>query len=63
MGVKVVISLDAHDADDFDNLPFGVSTARKGWLERGDVMNCLTAAGFAGWLEKRREARGVRLKA
>lgn len=63
MGVKVVISLDAHDPDDFDNLPFGVSTARKGWLEKGDVTNCMTAAGFAGWLEKRREDRSAKPKA
>jgi DNA polymerase (family X) len=54
LGAKFVISLDAHSAIDLDYLPYGVSTARKGWLEAGDVLNCLSVKDFGKWLSKRR---------
>lgn len=39
MGVKVAISTDTHRIDDLDYIRFGVSQARRGWLEAGDVVN------------------------
>ncbi len=39
MGVKVVISTDAHRVIDFDLIRFGVGQARRGWLEPEDVLN------------------------
>ena len=41
-GVKTSINPDAHSVDGFQNLAFGVKWARKGWLERADVINCLS---------------------
>ncbi len=38
-GVLVAISSDAHSIRDFDNLYYGVGQARRGWLEKGDVLN------------------------
>ncbi|MGE5241146.1 MAG: DNA polymerase/3'-5' exonuclease PolX [Bacteroidota bacterium] len=38
-GVLVAISSDAHSTQDFDNLLYGVGQARRGWLERKDVLN------------------------
>ena len=40
-GVKCVINPDAHRAGDLQYLWFGIKLARKGWLTRSDVMNCL----------------------
>lgn len=40
-GVKCVINPDAHRASRLQDLHFGVGIARKGWLTREDVMNCL----------------------
>ncbi|MGA9032885.1 MAG: DNA polymerase/3'-5' exonuclease PolX [Sulfuricaulis sp.] len=37
--VLVAISSDAHSAQDFDNLVYGVGQARRGWLEKKDVLN------------------------
>ena len=37
--VLVAISSDAHSTQDFDNLVYGVGQARRGWLERKDVLN------------------------
>jgi DNA polymerase (family 10) len=42
-GVRVAIGSDAHTADQLSLISFGVDTARRGWLEKGDVVNCLSA--------------------
>lgn len=39
LGVKVVISTDAHSTGDLGLLRFGISQARRGWLEAEDVIN------------------------
>jgi DNA polymerase (family 10) len=39
MGVKIVISTDAHSKADLDLMRFGVWQARRGWLEKEDVLN------------------------
>ena len=40
-GVKCVINPDAHGIERLQELWFGVGVARKGWLTKADVMNCL----------------------
>ena len=41
-GVKLVVDSDAHGADTLEKLRFGVATARRAWLTRGDVANTLS---------------------
>ncbi len=41
--VPLVIGTDAHVISQFDALAYGVSVARRSWLERGDVLNTLEA--------------------
>ena len=41
MGVRIAIDTDAHGIRDFDWMKYGVATARRGWLEKQDVVNCL----------------------
>jgi DNA polymerase (family 10) len=38
-GVLVSVDSDAHAAVELENLRYGVAQARRGWLERGDVLN------------------------
>jgi len=41
-GAKFVISTDSHQTKHLGiNMPFGVITARRGWLEAGDILNTL----------------------
>ncbi|MFH1856645.1 MAG: DNA polymerase/3'-5' exonuclease PolX, partial [Candidatus Omnitrophota bacterium] len=40
-GVKMVIVTDAHILDHFDYMKYGVAVARRGWLEKKDVINTL----------------------
>ena len=39
MGVKISIGTDAHSKDGLLWMKFGVTTARRGWLEPTDVVN------------------------
>ncbi|WP_025918494.1 DNA polymerase/3'-5' exonuclease PolX [Herminiimonas sp. CN] len=38
-GVLVSINSDAHGTSDFAHLEYGIGQARRGWLERGNVLN------------------------
>jgi DNA polymerase (family X) len=40
-GVMIAINPDAHSVGGLDDLDFGISVARRGWLEKGDVWNTL----------------------
>ncbi len=44
-GVRIVISTDAHTVGDLDFMHYGVGVARRGWLEKKDVVNTSTARG------------------
>jgi DNA polymerase (family 10) len=41
IGVKMVISTDAHSTLDLRYMHFGIGTARRGWIEKKDVINTL----------------------
>jgi DNA polymerase (family 10) len=56
-GVPVVISSDAHLATHLANLRFGVWVARRGWLEKGDVLNTLPLTDLLARLSRRPAAR------
>ncbi|SDY56149.1 DNA polymerase (family 10) [Collimonas sp. OK242] len=40
-GVLISVNSDAHSIFDFDDLRFGIAQARRGWLEKKDVLNTL----------------------
>ncbi len=41
-GVPIAISTDAHTLAEFDVMRYGIATARRGWLEKKDVVNTKT---------------------
>jgi len=45
-GVKVVISTDSHSTGNLSYIRYGVMTARRGWLEKKDVINTLPVDQF-----------------
>jgi DNA polymerase (family 10) len=45
-GVKVVVSTDAHSTSQLSFIRYGVTMARRGWLEKHDVLNTLTTSEF-----------------
>src|SRR6266436_2685943 len=45
-GVKVVISTDSHSTGNLAYVRYGVTTARRGWLTKADVLNTLSPEQF-----------------
>jgi DNA polymerase (family 10) len=43
MGVLLSIGTDSHSKETLWFLELGVGVARRGWLEKKDLLNCLTA--------------------
>jgi DNA polymerase (family 10) len=53
LGVPVVINTDAHAPQHLDNMRYGVDQARRGWLERADVLNTRSLDEMARWTSRR----------
>jgi DNA polymerase (family 10) len=49
LGVKVVISTDAHRVADLDLMSYGVEQARRAWLEPEDVLNTFSRDEFLAY--------------
>ena len=45
-GVKIVISTDSHTTRNLQFMKYGVETARRGWIEKKDVINTLPLKEF-----------------
>ncbi len=65
-GVKVVISTDSHNTTNLSFVRYGVTMARRGWLEKRDVINTLPTEQFLaalrpkpGSTRKKQAARGT----
>jgi DNA polymerase (family 10) len=56
-GVKCVINPDAHRTERLQDLWFGIGIARKGWLMKEDVVNCLPLGKIEKALQAKRERR------
>jgi DNA polymerase (family 10) len=54
LGVKVVVSTDAHSTRGLENMRFGVDQARRAGLGPADVLNCMTLEELRTWLDRRR---------
>jgi DNA polymerase (family 10) len=54
LGVRLVINPDAHATDGFDDVPFGVITARRGWLTKADIFNTQPLVQIERWLSSRK---------
>ena len=52
-GVTFTLGTDAHQQSNLNFMRLGVNIARRGWLEKGDILNTKTARQLQKWLEKR----------
>lgn len=55
LGVQFAINTDAHSPKHYELMRYGVWVARRGWLEKRDVMNTRTVKQFAQWLERQKK--------
>lgn len=49
LGVKFVINTDSHAKEQMENMLFGVSVARRAWLEPDDIINTWDLKKMANW--------------
>jgi DNA polymerase (family 10) len=59
LGCMFSINPDAHSTDEIDNVQWGVLMARKGWVPKDRVLNCLSLPQFRRHLENRKKRRGL----
>jgi DNA polymerase (family 10) len=52
LGVKMVISTDAHSTEELKLMKYGILTARRGWLEKKNVLNTLPLKRLLATLKK-----------
>jgi DNA polymerase (family 10) len=52
-GVKIVISTDSHTTANLNFMKYGVMTARRGWIEKKDVINTLPFDQFMAALRRK----------
>jgi len=58
-GVRCAINPDAHSIHGLQDLVFGIKSARKGWLSKTDVINCLPLGAIEAALTAKRMLHGV----
>jgi DNA polymerase (family 10) len=57
LGIPICIDTDAHSAEDMDKLPFGILTARRGWVTAESVINTWPVERFLAWVQRRGAGR------
>jgi DNA polymerase (family 10) len=59
-GVKIVISTDSHATKHLNFMKYGVITARRGWIEKKDVLNALPLGELMAALRPKPQASGAK---
>lgn len=54
-GVKIVLSTDAHTVEGFAVMKYGLNQARRGWLEKDDVLNTYSVKELLQYIATRYE--------
>ncbi|MBD8068910.1 DNA polymerase/3'-5' exonuclease PolX [Bacillus sp. PS06] len=52
-GVKIVINTDAHNIEMLDHMKYGISTAKKGWVKKEQVMNTWETEDLIAYLNRK----------
>jgi DNA polymerase (family 10) len=50
MGVTLAVDSDAHKIAEFDHLRWGITQARRAWVEPGHVLNTRSRADVLAWV-------------
>ena len=53
MGVLIAINTDAHSLNDLTFMKYGIGTAKRAWLQKENILNCLTYKEILNWKNKR----------
>ena len=53
-GIKIAINTDSHHLLEFDDMILGVAVARRGWLEKDDIINAMEVKQLSNFLSLKR---------
>ena len=53
VGTKLAVSTDAHSANQFEYMKLAVLIARRAWLRKEDLLNCLSYKDLEKWLGRK----------
>ena len=56
-GILVSLGPDAHDIPGFDDMEYGIIMARKAWLTKGNVLNCMSTEEADAYFKARKKGR------
>jgi len=59
LGALVAVNTDSHSVDQFEQMRFGVTTGRRGWLRKGDVLNTRSAKDIAAFVAAKRKRKAT----
>lgn len=54
MGIKISVNTDAHEISRMEEIKYGVAMARRGWLEKDDIINTMGGKSLAKYLNRRK---------
>ncbi|MBN2531291.1 MAG: DNA polymerase/3'-5' exonuclease PolX [Spirochaetales bacterium] len=57
--IRISLGSDAHSLDGFRDIHFGWIMARKAWLEKKDILNCMTGEEIDEYFRKRKAGKGT----
>jgi len=49
---QFAVDTDAHQIEEMDNMFYGISVARRGWLEKNDIINARSYNEVKSWIEE-----------
>ena len=55
LGLKTMVNPDAHSEKGLKDARYGIMTARKGWLTRTDILNCMDRESMGRYLAEHRK--------
>jgi DNA polymerase (family 10) len=55
MGVKMAVDTDAHHTSQLSMMEYGIGVARRGWLEKDNLINTMSYTELKKWLEVTRK--------
>ncbi|MBI2859002.1 MAG: PHP domain-containing protein, partial [Chloroflexi bacterium] len=55
LGIKIAVTSDAHNQEQFGFVRYGLGAARRGWCRRDDVLNCLPVEDLLQFFRRRRD--------
>ena len=51
MGILLSVNTDAHHINQLNFINYGIGTARRGWIDKNDVINCMDYRKLKKWLD------------